>query len=113
MQNKILVIYVKKENQKYDHYEVYPLSEKVTKEVLIEKSNEYNADSSKNLTANIYEDPILIDFVSDVQASWQNKHVIENLKSICRDIEDSIDDLQSWQDEVEGILEKADAQEKR
>lgn len=112
MQNKILVIYVKKENQEYDHYEVYPLSEKLTKEALIEKSNEYNADSSKNLIAKIYDDPVLINFVSDAQASWQNKHVIENLKSISRDIEDSIDNLQSWQDEVENLLEKADEQEK-
>lgn len=47
-----------------------------------------------------------------MQASWQNKHVIENLKSICGDIEDSIDNLQSWQDEVENLLEKADEQEK-
>lgn len=110
MQNKILVIYVEKENQKYNRYEVYPLSEKFTKEMLIKRAEEYNADATKDYTAKIYEDPVLIDFVSDVQASWQNKHVIENLKSICMDIEDSVQNLQSWQDEVESILEKADEQ---
>jgi hypothetical protein len=106
MQNKILVIYVEKENQKYDHYEVYPLSEKFTKEMLITGTEEYNADAEKDYTAKIYEDPVLIDFVSDVQASWQNKHVIENLKSICSDIESDICALESWRDDITDLLDK-------
>lgn len=105
MQDKILVIYVKRETREYDHFEVYPLNEKLTKEVLIKKVTEYNADSAKDLTAIVYGDPVLINFVSDVQASWQHKHLIENLKSICDDIKDSVDDLESWQERIEEVLE--------
>ncbi len=106
MTNKILVIYVDKETQKFDRYEAYPLNEKFTKEELIKKVEEYNADTVKDYTAKIYDDPILVDFVEDVRSSWQNKHVIENLKSICSDIESDICALESWRDDITDLLDK-------
>lgn len=106
MKDKILIIYTKKETKAYDRYEIYPLNENLTKDIIIEKIKEYNADTSKDLTAKIYDDPILLDFVSDVQSSFQYKTLINSLKSICRDVEDSISDLESWQDEIETLLRK-------
>lgn len=106
MQDKILIIYTKKETKAYDRYEIYSLNENLTKGIIIEKIKEYNADTSKDLTAKIYDDPILLDFISDAQSSFQYKNLINSLKSICRDVEDSISDLESWQDQIETLLRK-------
>lgn len=108
MKDKILIIYTKKETKAYDRYEIYPLNENLTKDMIIAKIKEFNADTTKDLRANIYDDPILLNFVSDAQSSFQYKNLIDSLKSICRDVEDSISDLESWQDEIETLLRKGE-----
>ncbi len=111
MENRILVIYLKKETQEYHHFEIYPLSKTLTKEYVIKTVENFNADDSKELSAKIYDDPVLMNFAEDVRSSCKNQELIKSLKSICGDIQDSISELESWREDIEDIFKKNDEQE--
>ena len=106
-QNNILCIFVKKETNKFDHYEVFALTKSLTKEKLLKTVEEYNADQAKTTFAKVYEDELLIEFVQDTFSSVKYNHLINCLRDICKDIDDSICSLNSWQDDIESYLNKA------
>lgn len=107
-QNKILCIYVKKETNKYDHYETYILTESLTKEKLLKTVKEYNSDKEKTTFVKIYEDELLIEFIQDTFSSVKHNHLINCLRDICKDIEYNIENLESWRDDIETSLNEVE-----
>lgn len=99
MTERILIIYLKKETNTYDHYEIYNCTDKFPKDDLIKRVNEYNNDTSKELNAKIYDDEILLHFVEDSLQSFKYRDLVNSLKSIC-------EDLSSFQGAIEELLEE-------
>ncbi len=107
---KILCVYVDKNTQKYDHYEVYPLSDTITKEKLMESVNKHNSNEEKTTIVKVYEDDLLVDFVEDTNYSVRIDNLRSDLRAICRDIETSVNSLESWTEDIENFLKDKDGE---
>lgn len=111
MAEKILCIFVDKDTQKYDHYEVYPLCEKFTKENVVDEVNKFNSNNENKTTAKIYDDPLLAEFVEDTLSSRSIDKLIQSLRSIRRDIDSSVEDLESWSEEIADLIKEKDKED--
>lgn len=111
MAEKILCIFVDKDTQEYDHYEAYPLCENFTKENFIEAVDKFNSNNEHKTTAKIYDDPLLAEFVEDTLSSRSIDNLIKNLRSICRDINSSVDALENWSEEIADLIKEKDKED--
>lgn len=111
MAEKILCIFVDKDTQEYDHYEAYPLCEKITKENLVDEVNKFNSNNENKTTVKIYDDPLLAEFVEDALSSRSIDNLIQNLRSICRDIDSSVEDLESWSENIADLIKEKDKED--
>ncbi len=107
---KILCVYVNKITKKYTRYEVYPLSDTLTKEKLIEFVNTHNSNNEKTTTIKVYEDDLLADFANDTNYSLRIDNLRKDLHDICRDIESSVCSLESWTEDIEEFLKDKDGE---
>ena len=107
---KILCVYVDKNTQKYTRYEVYPLSDTFTKEKLMEAVNKHNSNEEKTTIVKVYEDDLLVDFVEDTNYSVRIDNLRKDLHDICRDIETSVNSLESWTEDIEEFLKDKDGE---
>lgn len=111
MAEKILCIFVDKDTQEYDHYEAYPLCEKFTKENVVDEVNKFNSNNENKTTAKIYDDPLLAEFVGDVLSSRSVDNLIQSLRSICRDIDSSVEALESWSEEIADLIKEKEKED--
>lgn len=107
---KILCVYINKITKKYTRYEVYPLSDTFTKEKLMESVNKYNSNDKETTTIKVYEDDLLVDFVEDTNYSVRIDNLRKDLHDICRDIESSVNSLESWTEDIEEFLKDKDGE---
>lgn len=103
---------MRKETQEYHHFEIYPLGKTLTKEYVIKTVENFNTNETKDLIAKIYDDPVLTSFVEDVRSSYRNKEFITNLRSICEDIQHSVNELEDLCENIEDLLKKSDEQKR-
>lgn len=108
MGNKILLIHTNKVSGAYVRYESYTLTKTLTKELLLCAVEAHNNNEEKDTVVKIYEDDLLVALVDDVRALYSHKNLIDSLKSITEDIDDSICDLESWRDEISDLLAKTE-----
>lgn len=111
MAEKFLCIFVDKDTQKYDHYEAYPLCEKFTKENLVDEVNKFNSNNENKTTVKIYDDPLLAEFVEDALSSRSIDNLIQNLRSICKDIDSSVEALENWSEEIADLIKEKDKED--
>lgn len=107
---KILCVYINKITKKYTRYEVYPLSDTFTKEKLMESVNKYNSNDKQTTTIKVYEDDLLADFANDTNYALRIDNLRSDLRAICRDIETSVNSLESWTEDIEEFLKDKDGE---
>lgn len=97
----ILVIQTDKETGEYKRFEIYP---KKFESELPQKAEEWNKNDKNETICKIYNDPLLTEMACDLQSSWSRENLISSLKSIAKDIEDSVENLESWNEQIESEL---------
>lgn len=107
MTDKILLIHVNKETQEYSSYETYSLSQ-ILKEGLLQKVEEYNSNPEKTTIVKVYEDELLVQFVTDVRASVSRKRLFSELKDIMHELDSDICSLQNAYDDIETLIGETD-----
>ena len=107
MTDKILIIHVNKETQEYSSYESYS-TKQISKEELLKKVEEYNSNPEKTTTIKLYEDELLVQFVSNVRATFSRKRLFEELKDFMHELDSNICSLQNVYDDIETLLGETD-----
>lgn len=104
----MLVVYLDRATNEYVRYENYPIGENFTKEKLDTLVENWNKNENNSTIIKVYEDPILAEVACDCTSSYRMQHLACTLKSICNQIQNSVDDLQSWTEDIEELLEGKD-----
>lgn len=89
MAEKVLIIYANKETNEYDRFEIYELNQNITKEKIVTVLGEYNVNDKNKTVGKIYEDKLLIDLCSDVYGTRRFNGFIDEMRDICKDLEDA------------------------
>lgn len=105
----MLVIHTNRQTDKYEKFEIYP--RECEKDIVL-KIEEWNKNDSNKTLVKLYDDPLLVDLAGDIKASKTNDALISSLRSITRDICNSIDELNSWTDDIENQLNEIKEQAK-
>lgn len=107
MTDKILLIHINKETQEYSSFETYSSSQ-ISKEELLQKVEEYNSNPEKTTIVKVYEDELLVQFVTDVRASVSRKRLFSELKDIMHELDSDICSLQNAYDDIETLIGETD-----
>lgn len=97
----ILIIHIDRETQQYKKFEIYPNK---FKDKILPRVEEWNDNKNNTTLCKIYNDPLLVEMAGDSQSSWSRENLISSLRSIARDIDDSIDNLNSWNESIDSEL---------
>lgn len=105
MSDKVLIVYVDRKTGKYKRFECYPYDgNPATKENVEERVRAWNNNAKLDTNAKIYDDELLCEMARDARISCSRNSLINSLINITRDIEESIDDLNSWSDDIKSAI---------
>ena len=102
---KFLIIHTDKETGEYDRFEIYP-ERFVSLEVIKQKLADWNNSETAKTKGYLYEDQLLCAAFEDAKSSFKKETFIREIKSICRDIQYNIENLDSWTESIEDFLKE-------
>lgn len=97
---QVLVVAIDKKTKEYKRYDVYTLTDKLTIERIYELADAQNNNDSLDVAFVIYEDPLIIQCLEDCKASFSKRSLVDSLRDICKQIEYSVDSLESWTEDI-------------